>query len=64
MLPTELDTADRSVVLSIGQFEAGIKLGESSIIEVTDALREGMPMPFCVIMGEESGDDCSASVEW
>lgn len=64
MLPTELDTADRSLLLSIGQFAAGAKLGESSIIELTEALREGMPMPFCVIMGEESGDDCSARVEW
>lgn len=65
-LPTELDTADRSLRLTLicGQFAPGTRLGESSIMELTDALREGMPIPFWVMMGEESGDDCSARVEW
>jgi len=37
--------------------------GGSSIIELMDNLRCGIIIAFCVMVGEESGDDCSASVE-
>ena len=65
-LPTELDTVDRSLRLICGHVEPGPRLGESSIIELTEAFRDGIPIasPFCVMTGEESGDDCSARVEW
>lgn len=38
--------------------------GESRIIELARGLLEGIIMPFCVIVGDESGEDWSASVEW
>lgn len=63
-LPTEEDMADRSGLPMLGQLELGPRPGESSIIEPTEALRDGIIMPLCVIIGEESGDDCSARVEW
>lgn len=61
-LPTELDTVDRSLFM-VGHPELGPRLGESSIIELMEALREGMTTPFCMMIGEESGEDCSARVE-
>ncbi|KAK8217533.1 hypothetical protein M8818_001291 [Zalaria obscura] len=54
--------ADRSGLPMLGQLELGPRPGESSIIEPTEALRDGIIMPLCVIIGEESGDDCSARV--
>lgn len=64
-LPTELETVDRSLRLICGQVVPGPKLGESSIMELIEAFLEGMPMviPLWVMMGEESGEDCSAKVE-
>ena len=62
ILPTELDTVDLSTFPSRGQPAVGPRLGESSIIEFIEPLRDGMAMLFCVIMGEESGED-SARVE-
>lgn len=39
-------------------------LGKSIIIELARGFLEGILIPFCVIVGEESGDDLSGSVEW
>jgi hypothetical protein len=61
MLPTELDAA---VVLSPCPHACRPMLGESSTIEFPRGLRDGIIMPFCVIVGDESGDDWSARVEW
>lgn len=60
MLPTELEAA----ILSLFPHICMLILGESSTMEFPRGLREGIIMPFCVIVGEESGDDCSARVEW
>lgn len=60
MLPTELDGATLSPCPHICR----PTLGESITIEFPRGLREGIIMPFCVIVGEESGEDCSARVEW
>ncbi|KAK4999466.1 hypothetical protein LTR60_007581, partial [Cryomyces antarcticus] len=63
-LPTELETPVLSMFGRAGQATVDPKFGESSIMEFIEAFREGIIMPFCVIVGEESGDDCSAMVEW
>ena len=61
-LPTELLTVLRSGARD-PQALPGIIAGESSAIELTEILREGMFIAFCVVTGEESGSRCSASVE-
>ena len=38
-------------------------LGEFINIEFERGFREGILMLFCVIVGEESGEDCSGRVE-
>lgn len=62
-LPTELLTVLRSGA-SDPHVLVGTNAGESSAIELTDILREGMFMPFCVSTGDESGSLRSATVEW
>jgi hypothetical protein len=66
MLPTELDAAVRSPIPVAGHVECMPMLGESTLmeLELERPLRDGIIMPFCVIVGEESGDDWSARVEW
>jgi hypothetical protein len=59
MLPTELDAA----VLSLLHPPCICTFGEFIIIEFV-RFREGILIPFCVIVGDESGDDCSGTVEW
>lgn len=61
ILPTELDAA---VVLPPFPHVCRPTLGESRTMELPRGLRDGIIMPFCVIVGDESGDDCSARVEW
>lgn len=61
MLPTELDGAVLSPWL---QPPCMLTLGESSSIELERGFRGGILMPFCVIVGEESGEDWSGRVEW
>ena len=39
-------------------------LGDSIIIEFARGLLVGILIPFCVMVGEESGEDWSGSVEW
>lgn len=59
-LPSELDTTLRS---EPGTCDQGPK-GEGSIfMAFIDIFLGGIIMPFCVIVGDESGDD-SARVEW
>lgn len=59
MLPTELEGAVLPPLL-----QAPI-LGESPmIIEFARGFLVGILIPFCVIVGEESGEDWSGSVEW
>jgi hypothetical protein len=61
MLPTELDAA---VLSPLPQPPCMLILGEFMSIELERGLRDGILMPFCVIVGDESGEDCSGSVEW
>jgi hypothetical protein len=61
MLPTELDGP---VLPPLLQPPWELTLGDSIIIELARGLLEGILIPFCVIVGEESGDDWSGSVEW
>ena len=62
MLPTELEGA---VLPPLLQAPCTLMLGDSPIImELARGLLEGILIPFCVIVGEESGDDWSGSVEW
>jgi hypothetical protein len=63
MLPTELDAAVLSP-LPFPQALCMLMLGESRIIELARGLPAGIFIPFCVIVGDESGDDWSGSVEW
>jgi hypothetical protein len=39
-------------------------IGASTIIELIDNFLGGTMTALCVIVGEESGEDCSARVEW
>lgn len=60
MLPTELEAA----VLSPAPHAACMfTFGESNTMEFPLGFL-GIIMPFCVIVGEESGEDWSARVEW
>lgn len=61
MLPTELEGA---VLSPFPHPLCMFTFGEFMSIEFDRGLRDGMLMPFCVIVGDESGDDCSGSVEW
>lgn len=61
ILPTELDAAILSPWL---QPPAMCTLGDSINMELERGFREGIFMPFCVIVGEESGEDWSGTVEW
>lgn len=44
------------------QLQPALSRGESSAIECDDVLLDAKLL--CVIVGDESGDGCSASVEW
>jgi hypothetical protein len=61
-LPSELDTTLRSDVP--GKVVQGVNWGGSNAMELMDIFRLGIIIPFCVTVGDESGEDCSASVEW
>lgn len=61
MLPTELDAAVLSPLL---QPPCILTLGEFIIIEFDRGFREGILIPFWVIVGDESGDNCSGRVDW
>lgn len=61
MLPTELEGA---VLPPLLQAPCELIFGESIIIELARGFLEGILIPFCVIVGEESGDDWSGNVEW
>jgi hypothetical protein len=61
--PTELEAAVLSP-LPLPHVECVLTFGLSRIMLFALCLLEGIIMPFCVIVGEESGDDWSASVEW
>lgn len=61
MLPTELEGA---VLPPWLQALCKLMLGKSIIIELERGFFKGILMPFCVIVGEESGDDWSGRVEW
>jgi len=60
MLPKELDGA---VLSPLPHPLCMVTFGEFINIEFERGFRDGMLMPFCVIVGDESGDDCSGSVE-
>ena len=62
-LPNEPDIAAFSGMPANVHPVTGPRLGESSIIELIEPLRDGIAILFWVMIGEESGDD-SASVEW
>jgi hypothetical protein len=61
MLPTELDAP---VLSPLPHPPCMLTFGEFINIELERGLRDGILIPFCVIVGDESGDDCSGSVEW
>lgn len=61
MLPTELDGAVLSPWLHPPACR--LTLGDSISIELDRGLRGGILMPFWVMVGDESGDDWSGSVE-
>jgi hypothetical protein len=61
MLPTELEAAALSPLF---QPPCMFTFGEFINMEFDRGFREGILIPFCVIVGEESGEDCSGSVEW
>jgi hypothetical protein len=60
ILPSELDIA----LLSLNPFPVHDSRGGSTDMALMDCLRCGIIIARCVIIGDESGDDCSASVEW
>jgi len=60
-LPTELDIPVLSVALIMDQKEFELLLGESSPLLEKPFL--GIDMPRLNMMGEESGEGCSARVE-
>ena len=66
-LPTELDTPVLSTFPIVDQSEYGKLPGESGATDALDALwspfRGGIITPLPPITGDESGEDCSASVE-
>jgi hypothetical protein len=41
-----------------------LTFGEFSSIEFERGRFDGILMPFCVSVGDESGDDCAGTVEW
>jgi hypothetical protein len=61
MLPTELDGA---VLSPAPHAPCMFTLGESSSVELERGRFDGILMPFCVSVGDESGDDCAGTVEW
>jgi hypothetical protein len=69
--PTELEAAVLSPLplplplpFPLPHVECVLTFGLSRIMLFALCLLEGIIMPFCVIVGDESGDDWSASVEW
>lgn len=67
-LPKELEIADLSALGICDQSELDIFPGESGIFILFEELkiffRVGIVKPRLPIIGEESGDDFSARVEW
>jgi hypothetical protein len=61
MLPMELDGA----ILSPAPHTPCIfTFGELGSIELDRGRFDGILMPFCVSVGDESGEDCAGTVEW
>lgn len=68
-LPTELDMAGLSEFAIVDQREFAMLLGESGTCDTLRVLFKrpflgGIIIPRPPIVGEESGEDCSANVEW
>lgn len=64
MLPIELDTAALSVFAIVDHSELDMLAGDSSKLdELERPFRGGIIMPLPPMVGEESGEDCSARVE-
>ena len=68
-LPTELDMAGLSEFAIVDQRELATLLGESGTYDTLRVLLKrpflgGIIIPRPPIVGEESGEDCSAKVEW
>jgi hypothetical protein len=64
-LETELEMVVRSVFPIVDHSELPTMFGDSSTAEVfPNPFRCGIFTPRPVIVGDESGEDCSASVEW
>ncbi len=65
MLPIELDTGALSAFAIVDQSELDVLTGESSRLGALESpFRGGIVMPLPPSVGDESGEDCSASVEW
>lgn len=64
MLPIELDTGALSVFAIVDHSELDTLIGESNRLdELERPFRGGIIMPLPPMVGDESGDDCSAKVE-
>jgi hypothetical protein len=62
-LPTELEAAVLSPLPAAAHAEVACMFGESITSDMERRFRDGIIMPFWVIVGDESGEDCSARVE-
>jgi hypothetical protein len=63
-LPNELDTVMRSAFAIVDHKELELLLSDSAVPEKWEPLfLFGMFIALPVIVGDESGDDCSARVE-
>ncbi len=62
--PTDLGRKSRSPFQFMGHPPIEFGLGDSIIMDTLDPLRDGILKLFCVIVGEESGEDWSGRVEW
>lgn len=60
----DLGMNGRSKTKLVGHVPPMLILGSSCIDRCIEDRRDGIMMPFCVMVGEESGEDWSTSVEW
>lgn len=61
---TERGTEFLSLAPDADQLQEELTLGESKAIDIDELRLEGGIIGFWFKVGEESGDDCSANVEW
>lgn len=62
--PTERGIEAFSLAPEVDQLHDDPTLGESKAMDIDELRRDGGIMGFWMSVGDESGDDCSARVEW